>query len=65
MGEMSIPPVLGNTRRIGASTGSVSLRVTVTIGLSSAKFSQETTTETSTTNEYASRTKKRMPTHLA
>jgi hypothetical protein len=33
--------------------------------LSSARFSQDSATDTSTTNEYASRTKERMPTVLA
>jgi len=62
IGEMSIPALLGNSRRIGASTGSVSVRVTLTIGLSSVRFSHDTATETKTTSEYASRTKDSMPT---
>jgi len=64
IGEMSMPPPLGKSRRIGARTGSVKVRVTLTIGLSSAKLSQDKITETNTTSEYASRTRERMPTCL-
>ena len=51
MGEMSSPPPLGKTRRIGASTGSVSAPVMRKTGWSGGKLSQEHTTDTSTTNE--------------
>jgi hypothetical protein len=53
-GEKSIPPIGGNTLRMGPSRGSVSRSRKLTAGCSRGTFVHETTTAATTISEYRS-----------